>query len=212
MKRAVLFLLCGCFAFSASAVTLHTTDGRTLQDVTILNTNSGGVLIQQNTPTQLITRQIPYSILTPESYQQVVSTAPVAQGGRTGSLILAIRNHFPVILRMEQNIAKLYPNPTANQFGWNMAPALPNFLPSIPTYITFDAIAAYGNGTVGWADSNPGFNNVSYGRIYIAGLNLYGGDPWTGKIYPTSQTITYYNWIVPVFALTAQDAILISGY
>lgn len=83
-------------------------------------------------------------------------------------------------------------------------------LPLIPSHIQLDPIWIIGNGTIGWANSNPGFgDNISYGRIYVYGIQIPQGVPWIGNVFPAGRTITCWSWKLPCFAVSPELAELV---
>lgn len=85
-------------------------------------------------------------------------------------------------------------------------------LPGIPSHIQLDPVWIMGNGTVGWANSDPGFeDNISYGRIYVYGIRISQGVPWIGRVYPTNKTVRYWNSVLPCYAVTSELAEIINS-
>ena len=94
----------------------------------------------------------------------------------------------------------------------NIMPSGAVLLPGIPSHIQLDSIWIMGNGTVGWANSNPGFgDNINYGRLYVYGIQIPQGVPWIGNVFPTDKTVSWGGLTLPCFAVTPGLAEIISN-
>lgn len=197
MKKLLALIPAFAVAFSAYAFDMALKDGSVLPNAALLSSDNNGVWVQYYIDGNLVQRHVNYSALTSASFNFIMPQT----SDPTMRDIYNIRRRFGEISKREANaVSKKFPK------------VAPIVLPGVASTITLDSIWILGNGTIGWANSNPDFpDNVNYGRIYVYGIQIPQGVPWTGTVYPTNKTISFKSWVVPCYTTTPADAQAISA-
>ena len=137
---------------------------------------------------------------------------PCCSGTTARTLFLLHRSMGSLMDRLHDELRRV---PLGGNYTLQTRNTIPSgavSLPGIPSHIQLDSIWIMGNGTVGWANSNPGFgDNINYGRIYVYGIQVPQGVPWIGNVFPTNKTVSCWSWTLPCFAVTPGLAEIISN-
>lgn len=204
MKK-VFIILFALLVTGASAMNIALKDGRIYPNAVIMSSDTNGIWVQcADNAGNFYSRHIDYGALSTASFN-VIQPLTTSAGNQT---LFNMRQR-------EQYLANQLPGQTkAEPYGGNFTkktytnvPGQPIILPGVPSHVQLDSIWIFGNGTIGWANSDPNFDdNIDYGRIYVYGIQIPQGVPWIGNVFPTNKTVTYKNWTLPCFAVTPETA------
>lgn len=205
MKTLLALLAAMLTAATVSAMNITLKDGTIYPNAVVMSTDNNGIWIQcANGNGTFYEEHVNYSELATASYNFIQPQT----ANSTMQDLYSIRLRFQQIAKMEKQQKKN--NPTGGNYlkrTYSNIPGQPIILPGVPSQIRLDSVKVYGNGTIGWANSDPDFaDNINYGRIYVYGIQIPQQEPWAGRVYPTNKTITFNNWTLPCFATTPADA------
>lgn len=197
MKRFI-FAAAAIAAMTAYCMDLTLTDGKTYTDVKIMSKTPDGFDIESHRDNDVtILRHIRFTELSPESQKLF----PDYDAAKVKSYIDSLQVAHSKA--QQKNAAKQAEWEKKSEAGEQVIyPDNDNVLK-----IVFKATRNLEHGTIGWASSDDETVTTGhYGKIYIYGLKITEGNEWVGKVYPTDQSVSEGNSIVPCFAISDSAA------